>query len=61
MIQKAAAFIKDVRNEMAQVSWPPRDELTGSTKVVIVTMILVSLVVAFFDLICARLMSWILR
>ncbi len=61
MIQKAAAFIKDVRNEMAQVSWPPLTELLDSTKVVIVTMVLVSLVVALFDLVCAKLMSWIIH
>ena len=61
MIQKAVTFIKDVRNEMAQVSWPPMDELIGSTKVVIVTMALSSVVVAFIDLICAKLMSWILH
>ena len=61
MIQKAVAFLKDVRNEMAQVSWSPTRELFDSTKVVIVTMFLLSVIVALFDAMCSVLMQWILH
>ena len=61
MVQKAVAFLKDVRNEMAQVSWPSMSELIDSTKVVIVTMVLLSLVVALLDAVCAQIMSRILQ
>ena len=61
MIGKAAAFLKDVRNEMSQVSWATRRELWDSTKVVIVTMILLSSIIALFDFVCAHLISWMVR
>ena len=60
MIRKAATFIKDVRNEMSQVSWESPQELVDSTKVVLVTMILLSLIVASFDFVCARFMAWMI-
>ena len=61
MIQKAVSFLKDVQSELSQVSWPTLQELLESTKVVLVTLILLSLVIGFFDLVCARLISWIIR
>ena len=61
MIEKSIAFIKDVRSELSQVSWPTFEQLLDSTKVVLVTMILLSAVIGLFDLVCARLISWIIR
>jgi len=61
VIAKTIAFIKDVQNELSQVSWPTVDQLWDSTKVVLVTMILLSAVIGLFDLVCARLISWIIR
>ncbi len=61
MITKTIAFIKDVRNELSQVSWPTVDQLWDSTKVVLATMILLSAVIGLFDLVCARLISWVIR
>ncbi len=34
---KARAFIKEVRSEMSKVTFPSRDEVVGTTIVVIVT------------------------
>ncbi|MBI3312329.1 MAG: preprotein translocase subunit SecE [Candidatus Omnitrophica bacterium] len=61
MIQKTIAFIRDVQNELSQVSWPTRRDLLESTKVVVVTMLLLSAVIGMFDLVCARLISWMIR
>ncbi len=61
VITKTIAFIKDVRSELSQVSWPTVDQLWDSTKVVLSTMILLSAVIGLFDLICARLISWMIR
>lgn len=44
MFQKISTFIKDVRQEMAKVSWPTREELKDSTVIVI----LLSLFFAIF-------------
>ena len=61
MIAKTVAFIKDVRSELSQVSWPTFNQLLDSTRVVLMTMILLSAVIGLFDLVCARLISWIIR
>jgi preprotein translocase subunit SecE len=35
LIDKLKQFVQDVRQEMSRVSWPTREELRGSTGVVI--------------------------
>ncbi len=44
-------YVKEVRLEMAKISWPTRDELMDSTRLVIITIILVSAFVGVVDLI----------
>ena len=61
VITKTIAFIKDVRSELSQVSWPTFGQLLDSTRVVLVTMVLLSAIIGLFDLVCARLISWIIR
>ena len=61
VIQKTVSFFRDVKSELAQVSWPTWRELFESTKVVLATMLLLALAVGFIDLVCARLISWIIR
>ena len=61
MIQKSIAFIKEVRSELSQVSWSPLPELWASTKVVLVTVALLSLVIGLFDWVCAWLIDRILH
>ena len=53
--------MRDVRSELSQVSWPAPLELWESTKVVLVTMGLLAAIIGFFDLVCARLISWVVR
>jgi preprotein translocase subunit SecE len=53
LIEKIRTFVKDVRSEMAKVSWPTREELKDSTMVVIV----VTLAFAFFAFSVDRLLS----
>ena len=61
MIAKSIAFIKDVRGELSQVSWPTFGQLLESAKVVLVTMALMAAILGIIDLVCARLISWIIR
>ncbi len=44
-------YVKDVRLEMAKISWPTRDELVDSTRLVLVTIILISAFVGVVDLV----------
>ncbi|MBI1953107.1 MAG: preprotein translocase subunit SecE [Candidatus Omnitrophica bacterium] len=60
MIRRAVTFVKEVRSEMSQVSWSSPRELWESTKVVLVATALLSAVIGLFDMICARLMAWLI-
>jgi preprotein translocase subunit SecE len=49
MIEKTKKFTSDVLVEMRKVNWPSRNELRGSTMVVIVTVILVGIFIWAVD------------
>jgi preprotein translocase subunit SecE len=49
MFEKVKKFAADVWIELKKVSWPSRDELRGSTVVVIVAVILISVVIGVVD------------
>ncbi len=42
MKEKIINFFNDVTKEMGKVTWPTREELTESTKIVIIVCILIS-------------------
>ena len=43
MKEKILNFFNDVMKEMGKVTWPTREELTESTKVVIIVCLLISM------------------
>jgi preprotein translocase subunit SecE len=49
MKDKIVAYFEDIFREMKKVSWPKRDELIDSTKVVVVTMLIFSVFVYVVD------------
>jgi len=49
MIAKSKKFVADVIVEMKKVSWPSMNELRGSTMVVIVTVIILSIFIGVVD------------
>jgi preprotein translocase subunit SecE len=53
MFEKAKKFLADVRTEMSKVSWPTRNELRGSTLVVIVTVIIIAIFIGVVDRVLA--------
>jgi len=53
-------FLIDVRAELRKVTYPTRSETIGSTMVVIVLVVIVSLFLALTDLILVRLVEKIL-
>ena len=48
-MERFREYIKDVRGELAKVSWPTREELRDSTMVVIVTVLLVAAFIGLVD------------
>ena len=53
-------FLTDVRAELKKISYPTRGETIGSTMVVIVLVVIVSVFLALTDLLLVRLMGKII-
>jgi len=54
-MDKLIQYLKDVRSEMAKVSWPQRNEVTGATVLVVV----LSIVFSIFVYACDKLLLFI--
>ena len=55
MIENVKEFLSDVRNELKKVSFPTKAETVGSTTVVIVFCVLMSIYLSFID----SFLSWL--
>ncbi len=60
MLEKIKEFFKEVKIELKKVVFPQRDEILGSTWVVIFTVITVSVFLGIVDLGLSKLVSWAL-
>ncbi len=56
MFKKIIDFFREVRQEMKKVAWPTRREISGSTSVVIVSVILISIYLGIID----TVLQWIM-
>jgi preprotein translocase subunit SecE len=54
---KVSGFIKEVKAELGKVSWSTREELIGSTSVVIALTALLALFIFVIDFVLARGLS----
>ena len=61
MANKAAGFVNEVKGELKKVSWPTKDELIGSTVVVLVTVAMLSVFVGICDLVFSRAINLMIR
>ena len=61
MLEKTKQFLKEVKIEMKKVVYPSRDELIGSTKVVIITVFIISFYLGVIDLGLSKLVKMLLR
>jgi len=61
MFEKITKFLREVRVELRKVTWPTAAQLRGSTGVVIVTVLILTLFIGLVDLGLSRLISVILR
>lgn len=62
MFEKMRKYLSEIMAEMKKVTWPTRDELKESTKLVIIATFVVTLFVGLVDqilsLIIRRLLGW---
>jgi preprotein translocase subunit SecE len=61
MIKKTIQFFKDVRLELSKVAYPSRQELFGSTVVVIVMVIIMSAFIGVVDFGLSQLVQLVLQ
>ncbi|NCO84066.1 MAG: preprotein translocase subunit SecE [Nitrospirae bacterium CG_4_10_14_3_um_filter_44_29] len=61
MFNRIKEFFKEVKIEIKKVVYPSKDELVGSTWVVIITVVLVSLFLGVVDLGLSKVVSRLLR
>ncbi len=61
MSHKVKEFFREVKGEMKKVVFPSRDELIGSTWVVIITVLVVSVFLGIVDLGLSRIVGIALR
>jgi len=59
LLNKAIQFLRDVRFELGKVTWPSRRELLGSTVIVIIMSVIVSIFIGVVDLGFSNLVSFI--
>ena len=58
---KVTQFLREVRVELGKVTWPSRDELVGSTIIVIVLSLIMSIYIGFLDFLLSSLFGRIIR
>jgi preprotein translocase subunit SecE len=61
MIEKIKQFFNEVKIETKKVVYPNREELIGSTWVVIITVMVISLFLGVVDLALAKIVGLALR
>lgn len=49
LVQRIVRYLREVRIELARVDWPSRKELVGSTLVVVVVLVALSLYLGAWD------------
>lgn len=57
MIEKVTKYFNDTVQELRKVAWPSKDELIGSTIVVVVMSLLVSIFVGVVDQVLSKLVN----
>jgi preprotein translocase subunit SecE len=61
MLNKTKEFFREVKVEIKKVVFPSKDELAGSTWVVIITVIIISFFLGVVDLGLSKLVGMALR
>jgi len=61
MFEKIGQYLREVKVEVKKVVYPSRDELIGSTWVVLITVLIISLYLGVIDLGLSKLVKTLLR
>jgi len=61
VIAKPVGFLKEVKAELGKVSWSNRQELLGSTFVVIVVTFILAVFIGIIDLLLSKALSLLFK
>jgi preprotein translocase subunit SecE len=61
MLNKVKEFFREVKTEVKKVVFPTKEELIGSTWVVIITVLIISLFLGIIDLSLSKIVAMALR
>jgi len=61
IIQKPINFLKEVKVELGKVAWSSRQELLGSTMVVITTTAILTVFIGLIDIILSKMLATLFR
>lgn len=61
VLSNVKKFVTETKVEMQKVSWSTREELIGSTTVVIVSTLLLALFIGIVDIVLSKFVSIILK
>ena len=61
MFERVKGFFRDVKAETKKVVFPGKDELIGSTKVVIVAVFVISFFLGIVDMVLSRFVQYLFR
>ncbi len=61
MLNKLKTFFKEVKIELRKVVFPTRQEVVGSTKVLIVMVLIIAVFLGAIDLLLSKLVGMIVR
>ena len=61
IFKKAINFLKEVKIELSKVSWSNRQELIGSTFVVIIITSITALFIGLIDLFLSKILSLVFK
>ncbi len=61
MFGKIKQFFKEVKIELKKVSFPSRDEVIGSTKVVVILVIIMAVFLGLIDMLLSKLIGMLVQ
>ena len=59
MLNRWRTFLREVRAELNKVTWPKRNEVRGTTIVVLVTCVIFGVYLWFVDVVMGRVLTWL--
>lgn len=61
MFEKIKNFFKEVKQEIKKVVFPSRDEVIGSTKVVLALVVIIAVFLGIIDLLLSKLVAMVVK